>query len=133
VRTVEVVSGAHPKDSSLAARVITLRKIAGLKQNELSVRCGFARPYVGLIEHRRRTELGISVLVSLAAVLGVSLDYLVLGRGKRPADAKVRAAVERAKDPIATKKLIEHAIGAAKQRAPRGARASHRSLEARPT
>lgn len=126
-------------------RLTALRNAAELSQSELARTAGIARAYVGLIESGKRAELGVSKLVALALTLGVSLDYLVLGKGEAPTETEVRDAVARAqRDPNAHRAAIDRALGMTRRAGLLRARARRRPLarakplpralpEARPT
>ncbi|MBQ9761991.1 MAG: helix-turn-helix transcriptional regulator [Oscillospiraceae bacterium] len=62
----------------LGARIAALRRELGYSQAELARRLGVSPSAVGMYEQDRR-EPAAQILVSLAAVLGVSTDYLLTG------------------------------------------------------
>ena len=98
--------------SVLRVRLQKARKLGKLSQSELSRRCGFARQYIALIESGARTEVGPSKIVAIVIVLGLTADWLLLGKGEPPTAAQVRAAAERAhRDPDGVKNEIERALG----------------------
>lgn len=59
----------------------------------LAVLAKLAPGHVRLIESGQRTNVGVETLAPIADVLGVSLDWLVFGRGEPPTIAAVRTAV----------------------------------------
>ena len=59
-------------------RIRTLRKAAGYTQEELAVRLGTDKSYLGHVESGRR-GCSVDILVRLAEIFDVSLDYLILG------------------------------------------------------
>ena len=62
----------------LGARIAVLRKAAGWSQAELAARLGVTPSAVGMYEQGRR-EPASDLLVALADVFGVSVDYLLTG------------------------------------------------------
>jgi DNA-binding XRE family transcriptional regulator len=62
--------------TTLALRVATLRCDRGLSQEELAAAVGVTVRTVGNIE-RAATEPELRIVVALAELFGVSLDYLV--------------------------------------------------------
>ena len=63
----------------LGARIAALRRAAGWNQAELARRLGISSSAVGMYEQGRR-EPSADMLVQLARVFGVSVDYLLTGR-----------------------------------------------------
>lgn len=119
---------ATREPSGLQKRLVRAREMTGLNSSELSRLCGFARQYLALIESGARIEIGPSKLVAIVIVLGLSLDWLVLGRGKEPRADQVNSAVQRARlDPRAVKTAIASALGTPIARA----RARAKALPAR--
>lgn len=78
-------------------RLRRARTLGGLSQRELATLAGLSPSHVGLIEQGRVDDLGSGAASSLATVLGVSLDWLVRGLGRRPAAADITAAVAKAR------------------------------------
>lgn len=64
---------------------------------ELDKLAGLTPCHISLIESGRRPNPESETLRAIASVLGVSLDWLVLGKGDPPRPEDVRAAVERAR------------------------------------
>lgn len=62
----------------LGARIATLRKAAGWNQAELAQRLRISPSAVGMYEQGRR-EPSADMLVQIARVLNVSVDYLLTG------------------------------------------------------
>ena len=62
----------------LGARIAALRREAGMSQAELAKRLNISPSAVGMYEQGRR-EPGTELLVTMARVLGVSVDYLLTG------------------------------------------------------
>ena len=65
----------------LGMRIAALRKNAGWNQTELASRLQISPSAVGMYEQGRR-EPSAQILVALAEVFGVSVDYLLTGRGR---------------------------------------------------
>ena len=82
---------------TMANRIRKCREWVGLDAYALSRLIGKAPSYIGLLESGRRHHPRADTLELIASVLGVSIDWLVSGRGRGPSSASVRAAVERAK------------------------------------
>ena len=126
-------------------RLQLIRELGGLNKVELARLCGFRHTYISFVEREEAgAEVGRSRLVTLALMLNISLDWLLLGRGKAPVEQAVRAAVERARsEPGAVRAEIDAVLGvqpkpvARRRVRPRGtARAKplprRPSMEARP-
>ena len=62
----------------LGARIAALRRQAGFSQAELAQRLRISASAVGMYEQGRR-EPAVDLLVSLADIFGVSVDYLLTG------------------------------------------------------
>ena len=83
-------------NESLADRLREARTAAKLSQAKLSDIAGLWTCHVGLIERGTvETPSGV-VLGQLAATLGVSIDWLVSGRGSMPSEASIRTSVTNA-------------------------------------
>lgn len=84
-----------PKEETpptLAARVKYVRGfVPTLSKRQLSLMAGLSPSMVGMIERGERASLESKTANGLVRVLGVSLDWLILGRGAGP---KVRATTE---------------------------------------
>ncbi len=63
----------------LGARIAALRRRAGFSQAELAERLRISASAVGMYEQGRR-EPAADILVALAEIFGVSVDYLLTGR-----------------------------------------------------
>ena len=61
---------------TLAQRLLLSRRELGLDQKELGRRAGVSNSYISDIERERITNVGVEVLSSLSAALGVSPEYL---------------------------------------------------------
>jgi len=64
----------------LASRIRSARKTAKLGSRELDIRAGLAKGHTALMETRRRRDPYASTIAKLAKVLGVSTDWLLMGR-----------------------------------------------------
>ena len=63
----------------LGARIATLRRAAGLSQGELAGLLRVSSSAVGMYEQGRR-EPSVDILVAMAGIFRVSVDYLLTGR-----------------------------------------------------
>ena len=63
----------------LANQIMKLRKKAGISQLQLAKRLNISPSAVGMYEQGRRTP-AIDILIRMAILFEVSLDYLVTGR-----------------------------------------------------
>mgnify|MGYP000331820514 CR=1 FL=1 len=70
--------------------------VEGLTALELSQLAGLSHGYVALVESGERS-LGHKSAIGLARALGVSIDWLLIGRGTEPRPKTVRDAVEAAR------------------------------------
>jgi transcriptional regulator with XRE-family HTH domain len=90
-------------DSTLAERLTRARRLAGLSARALSELARDAGvgtgsdAHVGMIERGTVKYPRPETLARLAAVLGVSLDWLITGNGDEPTAEQVRAAVDAAR------------------------------------
>jgi transcriptional regulator with XRE-family HTH domain len=60
----------------LAERMYTIRRRLGLTSKELATRVGTGRTTISRLENTSKPQVTFDVLVRIADVLGVSLDYL---------------------------------------------------------
>ena len=63
----------------LANQIMILRKASGMSQSQLAEKLNIGPSAVGMYEQGRRTP-AVDILVEMANLFGVSLDYLVTGR-----------------------------------------------------
>lgn len=63
----------------LGSRIAALRTEKGWSQAELARRLNISASTVGMYEQGRR-EPPLSILVNMAGILGVSIDYLLTGK-----------------------------------------------------
>lgn len=82
--------------ATFGSRVRALREAAGVGSRELDRLAGLREGHVAMIEVRRG-DVESRTGLAIAAVLGVELSFLSQGEGDPPAEADVRAAVERAR------------------------------------
>lgn len=69
----------------LGTRIAALRRRAGISQKELARRLNVSTSAIGMYEQGRR-EPGADRLVEMAALFGVSTDYLLTGVPAEPCD-----------------------------------------------
>lgn len=72
----------------LGTRIAMLRKQHGTSQKELADRLGISASTIGMYEQGRR-EPSADRLVEMAAVFGVSTDYLLTGQAAEPRDEQI--------------------------------------------
>lgn len=82
--------------TDLGRRARELRELSGRSSRSLSELAGFSHSVLGQLERGEIEELKTEGVSKLAAVFGVSIDFLVRGLGEPPDRARVRAAVEAA-------------------------------------
>ena len=83
-------------------RIRRLRESVGMSARELSRLAGLpSHTHVAWIESAPKGAMKVRTAVAIAGVLGCSLDWLLIGRGKAPSSRAVRAAVARARGPQA--------------------------------
>ena len=63
----------------LANQIIFLRKRAGMSQLELAKKLNIGPSAIGMYEQGRRTP-SVDLLINMASLFGVSLDYLITGK-----------------------------------------------------
>ena len=62
----------------LANQIMILRKASGMSQSQLAEKLNIGPSAVGMYEQGRRTP-AVDILIEMANLFGVSLDYLVTG------------------------------------------------------
>jgi transcriptional regulator with XRE-family HTH domain len=78
----------------LADRLRFARELGRLSQRELTRRAGLkSERHVGLIESGEKADVMGETAEKLSRVLGVSLDWLLTGKGEPPTEESVRAAL----------------------------------------
>jgi transcriptional regulator with XRE-family HTH domain len=65
----------------IGKRLIELRKVLGIQQNEMAEKVGMHSSYLCDLENGNKNNPGIGQLYRIAKKYGVSLDYLVMGEG----------------------------------------------------
>ena len=63
----------------LANQIMILRKASGMSQSQLAKKLNVGPSAVGMYEQGRRTP-SVDILIEMANIFEVSLDYLVTGR-----------------------------------------------------
>ena len=63
----------------LASQILDLRKNAGMSQLQLAQKLNVCQSTIGMYEQGRRTP-ALDILIQMAKLFNVSLDYLVTGR-----------------------------------------------------
>ena len=63
----------------LGARIAALRKAAGMNQSQLAQELKISASAVGMYEQGRR-QPSVELLAAMAALFGVSIDFLVTGK-----------------------------------------------------
>jgi len=71
--------------------------LAELSARELCSLAGVTVSVAAMIERGHIHRPAADILAALACVLGISLDWLILGKGEAPSGARVKAAVEAAR------------------------------------
>lgn len=89
---------------SIAGRLRKARKIGKLHARELDRLAGKTLGHCGLIEARPRSDVYAKTCEAYAEVLGLSLDWLIAGKGADPEPAGVLAAVSAARARAESKK-----------------------------
>jgi transcriptional regulator with XRE-family HTH domain len=79
--------------STLGDRIRQARLRYGMSQAELARRISISSTALNQIESGKTPDPGVSRIVGIASVLGVSTDYLLLGRNDEDEDEAPRRAV----------------------------------------
>jgi transcriptional regulator with XRE-family HTH domain len=90
------------KTATLAERLRWAREAGGLSARELSRLSGCAESHVGHLERGDKASPAITTIAAIADSLGVSIDWLYRGSGKRPSAKRIALAV-------ATRRMGDHA------------------------
>lgn len=85
------------KPSPLGDRLRSARDLGEVSARELCSLAGVTVSVAAMVERGHIHRPAADVLAAFAGVLGVSLDWLVLGTGSEPTAEQVRAAVETAR------------------------------------
>jgi transcriptional regulator with XRE-family HTH domain len=78
---------------TLGARIRQARLRYGMSQAELARRIGISSTALNQIESGKTPDPGVSRIVGIASVLGVSTDYLLLGPNDEDEDEAPRRRV----------------------------------------
>jgi len=78
---------------TLGERVRWARDLAGISARRLDKLAKLSAGHARAIETGRKQTVEASTARKLASVLGVTLDWLLCGTGRRPTPESVRAAV----------------------------------------
>jgi transcriptional regulator with XRE-family HTH domain len=85
--------------SGIGERLKATRELAGdLSARELGALADVAETYPALIESGVRKQVGGEIVSKLAAVLGTTTDFLLLGTGPQPTARQVTKAVTAARE-----------------------------------
>lgn len=88
---------------TLGQRLHAVRNQAELSQAELARLSGLkSTRHIGLIEEDERSNPTLETTKGLCRVLGMSLDWFMLGKGEAPTTEEVQAAVAAARDAFET-------------------------------
>ena len=77
----------------LANQIIILRKASGMSQSQLAQKLNIGSSAVGMYEQGRRTP-AVDVLIEMANLFEVSLDYLITGKEAPSERSDKKAAVD---------------------------------------
>jgi hypothetical protein len=92
------MSGPAPGET-IASRLRYARELADeLSARELDRLAGKAQGHASLIEARPDADARAGTLRVFAEILGLSLDWLIVGKGKAPTRETVCAAVKKARE-----------------------------------
>ncbi len=95
----------------LGTRIAMLRKQCGINQKELADRLGVSASSIGMYEQGRR-EPSAERLVEMAAIFGVSTDFLLTGQAAESRDEQaVSELFERAADRFSGQLLLQKPDG----------------------
>ena len=76
----------------LSNQIMILRKAAGMSQSQLAKKLNIGPSAVGMYEQGRRTP-AVDILIKMANLFEVSLDYLITGKEATSERADKKAAV----------------------------------------
>lgn len=82
---------------SLSLRLRRARELAGISARELDRLARLTEGHTSLIESGERSNVEARTATALATTLGLSLDWLITGKGRDPIEADIRTAIERAR------------------------------------
>jgi transcriptional regulator with XRE-family HTH domain len=89
-------------NSSIATRLAAAIVASGESANRIGTIAGASPGYVRLLIRGARRQPSAEALGRVAAVLGVSIEWLVMGAGPPPTEEHIRASVARAAEAIGT-------------------------------
>ena len=90
------------KLNSFSARLSRLRRVAGLSQRELDRLAGITEGHSNALERDPRHGVTAAIVTRLAAVFGVTIDWLYCGKGPTPSDSDIMRAVQRTRRRLAS-------------------------------
>jgi transcriptional regulator with XRE-family HTH domain len=85
------------EEDTLGERIESLRSLAAMSARTLDALAGLQPGHTRIIETKEAGRVAAETIRKIASVFGVSLDWLFAGTGRRPSDAKIRAAAEQAR------------------------------------
>jgi len=91
------MSDPHTAPTTLGGRLRWARELGGVSARELDRLAERTTGHAATIETLVGDRAQISTISDYADVLGVSLDWLVKGRGRRPTKHSIQAAVAAAR------------------------------------
>jgi transcriptional regulator with XRE-family HTH domain len=100
--TTFVVETTSVVVDSISTRIAAARLMGGISAAHLGKLAGRSKSIVALIESGDREDPGGSTVSAIAAVLGVSTDWLLNGTGEPPAPDAVKASIARAESRTGT-------------------------------
>ena len=77
-------------------RLKELRRVTGVSCRELDRLAGTTRGYCWALERGSKHDVGVHILAKYCAALGCTLDWLIHGKGPRPTDETILAALKKA-------------------------------------
>ncbi len=106
------------RNKGLISRLKRVRELAGASRRELSVLAGLSQAHLGMIERNPGASPTAETVEKVAEVLGITLDWLIAGKGADPLAADLKAALKaaRARGP----KGEEHRAGQLRRAPARG-------------
>jgi len=79
-------------------RIKAARELAGISTRDCDRLAGLKQGVCWSVENSESGNYELRTLVKLTAVLGLSLDFVVLGAGKAPSERRIKAAVAAARE-----------------------------------
>lgn len=86
--------------SELGRRLRETREAAGIPASALGVAAGASRDFVRQVEEGLIARPSLALVAGVAEVLGVSLDWLVSGRGEGPGAQELESALDRVRNEV---------------------------------